>query len=95
MATLVGLLQIELGIPGNRSLKGKRRVLNSMKDRLRSKFNVSVAEVDMNDVWDGALLAVTCAANRSPVIHQVLSKVVDAVDHNHEVVVVDYAIEIF
>jgi uncharacterized protein YlxP (DUF503 family) len=95
MATLVGLLQIELRIPGNRSLKGKRRVLKSIKDRVRSRFNVSVAEVDLNDVWDAALLAVTCAANESPIIHQVLSKVVDAIERNHDVVVVDYAIEIF
>lgn len=95
MATLVGLLQIELSIPYNRSLKGKRRVLKSIKARVRSRFNVSVAEVDLNDVWDAAILAVTCAANQSSIIHQVLSKVVDAIERTHDVVVVDYAIEIF
>ena len=94
MATLIGLLQIELAIPGNRSLKDKRRVITSIKGRIRSKFNVSVAEVDLNDVWDAALLAVTCVANESAVIHQMLSKVVDTIENHHEVAIVDYVIEI-
>ncbi|MCD6288627.1 MAG: DUF503 domain-containing protein [Candidatus Hydrogenedentes bacterium] len=94
MATLIGLLQIELAIPGNRSLKDKRRVIASIKGRIRSKFNVSVAEVDLNDVWDAALLAVTCVANESAVIHQMLSKVVDTIESHHEVAIVDYVIEI-
>ena len=94
MAVLVGLLQIELGIPGNRSLKGKRRVLKSLKERIRSKFNVSIAEVELNDVWDAAVLAVSCVANQSQLIHQTLSKVVAAVERVHDITLVDYAIEI-
>ena len=66
MAVLVGLLQIELCIPGNRSLKGKRRVLNSVKERIRSQFNVSIAEVGLNDVWDAALLGVSRPPKPAP-----------------------------
>ena len=94
MAVLVGLMQVELGIPGNRSLKGKRRVLNSIKSRVRSQFNVSIAEVDLNDVWDAALLGVSCVANQVQIIHQTLSKVVTAIERIREITLVDYAIEI-
>jgi len=94
MAVLVGLLQVELGIPGNRSLKGKRRVLNSIKERVRAQFNVSIAEVDLNDTWDAALLAVSCAANEAQIIHQRLTKVVRAIERSRDIVLVDYAIEI-
>jgi len=94
MAVLVGLLQIELGIAGNRSLKGKRRVLNSVKERVRSQFNVSIAEVELNDVWDAALLAVSCVANEAQLIHQTLSKVVASVERVRDITLVDYAIEI-
>ncbi len=94
MAVVVGLLQVELGIPGNRSLKGKRRVLNSVKERVRSQFNVSIAEVELNDVWDAALLGVSCVANQSQPVHQTLSKVVSTMERCRDVTLVDYAIEI-
>ena len=94
MAVLVGLLQIELCIPGNRSLKGKRRVLNSVKERIRSQFNVSIAEVGLNDVWAAALLGVSCVANQAQLIHQILSKVVAAVERVRDITLVDYAIDI-
>jgi len=94
MAVIVGLLQIELGLPGNRSLKGKRRVLNSLKERVRSQFNVSIAEIDLNDVWDAALLGISCVANHAQHVHQTLSKVVATVERFREITLVDYAIEI-
>jgi uncharacterized protein YlxP (DUF503 family) len=54
---IVGLLTIELHVPGSRSLKEKRMVLRRVKDRLK-KFNVAVAEVDHQDLWQRAALAV-------------------------------------
>jgi len=47
----VGLLTLELHIAEARSLKDKRQILRSLKDRLRRKFNVAVAELDFQDVW--------------------------------------------
>ena len=46
---VIGVCKLEICIPGNNSLKGKRQVLKSIKDRIRNKFNVSIAEVDKND----------------------------------------------
>ena len=54
----VGILRITLYLPDSRSLKDKRRVLRSVKDRLRGQFNVSVAEIDDLDLWQKATIAV-------------------------------------
>ena len=54
----VGVLRIELFVPGARSLKAKRQVIRSLKDRLRNKFNVSVSEVDYQDKWQRATLGI-------------------------------------
>jgi len=89
----IGLLQVELSIPEARSLKGKRRVLKSIKDRARSKFNISIAEIDDHDVWDRAVLAACCVSNKAKFCNQTLSKVVNLIDADHESELCDYRIE--
>jgi hypothetical protein len=54
---VVGLLSVELHVPGARSLKDKRQALRRIKDRLR-KFNVAVSEVEYQDLWQRAALAI-------------------------------------
>jgi uncharacterized protein len=54
----VGSLKVQLFIPASRSLKDRRAVLNSLKERVRSRCNASVAEVDGEDLWQRATLAV-------------------------------------
>src|ERR1700680_5108140 len=56
-AAAVGVLILELRIEHAQSLKDKRHVVKSLKDRLRHKFNVSVAEIDFQDLWQRALVA--------------------------------------
>jgi uncharacterized protein YlxP (DUF503 family) len=89
----VGLAHLELSIPASRSLKSKRRVLKSIKDRARSKFNVSIAEVDHQDEWNRSVLAVCCVSNDVRLCNEVLSKVVNFVESNHESELRDYHIE--
>jgi hypothetical protein len=89
----IGLLQLELSIPESRSLKSKRRVIKSIKDRTRSKFNVSIAEVDDHDVWDRAVLAVCCVSTDCRFCNETLSKVVNLVESNHGSELCDYHIE--
>ncbi len=89
----VGLLQLELLIPASRSLKGKRRVLKSIKDRARSKFNISIAEIDDHDVWNKAVLAACCVSNDVRHCNETLSKVVNFIESNHESELHDYHIE--
>ena len=59
------LCSFDLRIPGCSSLKEKRHVVQSLKDRLRNKFNVSVAEIDHQDTWQRATLAAVTVASRS------------------------------
>ena len=91
----VGVCRIELRLPENLSLKGKRRVLKSITTRIRSRFNVSVAEVDDQDLWQLATLGVCCVSNNSRYTNEVLSKVADfIVDGRFEVEILNYEIEI-
>ena len=61
----IGVLTLELRLEGSHSLKEKRHVVQSLKDRLRHKFNVSVAEIDHQDLWQRATLsAVTVSSAR-------------------------------
>jgi uncharacterized protein YlxP (DUF503 family) len=58
----VGILSFELHFPENRSLKGKRKELLSVKAQLQRRFGVAVAEVDHHDVWQRARLTLACVA---------------------------------
>ena len=53
----IGVLTMEINVPEAHSLKEKRHVVRSLKDRLRSRFNVSVAEIDGQDSWQRAVVA--------------------------------------
>ena len=61
----VGVLTLELRLENSHSLKDKRHVVRSLKDHLRSKFNVAVAEIEYQDLWQrAALAAVTVSSDR-------------------------------
>lgn len=75
----VGYCLVHLRLPENGSLKGKRQVLRSVTDRLRHRFNVSIAEVSDNDVWRRASLGISCVSNEASHCHEMLEKVVDAI----------------
>ena len=91
----IGVCRVTLRLPENSSLKGKRRVLKSITTRVRNKFNVSVAEVDDNNLWQRAILGVCCVSNDNRYTNEVLSKVVDfIVGGRFEVEILDYEIEI-
>jgi len=76
----VGLLTLELHIPDAQSLKDKRQVLRSLKDRLRRDFNVAVAELDHQDVWQRSVVGVVTLSNEEKHLKEVLQKVLDEAD---------------
>ena len=71
----VGVLTLELHIEGAQSLKDKRHTVKSLKDRLRSKFNVAVAEIDYQDLWQRGLIACVTVSASKPHAEQVLQNV--------------------
>ena len=91
---VVGTLEIRLFIRGSRSLKDRRRVVRSLKDRIASRFNVSVAEVGDSDSWQRSTLGVAVVANDRRFVNEVLSKVLNLVASNPDVEIVDQHIEL-
>lgn len=85
----LGTLRIVLQIPQSRSLKTKRQVIKGLKDRLKNKFNISVAETDDNDLWQRATLGVAVVANEHIFVEQVLESVETYIASNPEVIIVD------
>ncbi len=74
---VVGMLRLDLAVFGSTSLKDKRRAIRSLKDRLASRFNASVAEVDGLDSHQRAVLGVALVANDAAFVHGCLDKMVD------------------
>ena len=91
----VGVCQISLRLPENLSLKGKRQVVKSITSRVRNKFNVSVAEVGDQELWQLATIGICYISNNRRHTNEVLSKVVDfIVSSRFDVEMLDYEIEI-
>ena len=72
----VGVCKLTLRLPENQDLKGKRRVVKSLCDRIRFKFNVTIAEVDDNDKWQVATLGIACVSNSNRQVAQALDQVI-------------------
>ena len=94
MSVIVGLCTIELFITDSQSLKDKRQVLLSLKDRLRRKFNLSVAEVEAQDLWQRAVLALACVANDGRHVNQVLDQALNLVRSETVVEIIQSRIEL-
>jgi len=90
---IVGICTIELYLPDNGSLKDKRQVLKSLKDRLKRRFNVSIAEVDDQDLWQKTVVGVACVGNRKDYVNEVLDKVIGAIRGTPRVEIIDYRLE--
>ncbi len=91
---IVGLCTIELYLPNGHSLKAKRQVLLSLKDRLRNRFNLSVAEVDEQELWQKAVLAIACVANEGTHVNRVLDQAMNLIRSVPTIEVVRFQIEL-
>ncbi len=76
----VGLLTLELHLPEAHSLKDKRQVLRSLKDRLRGNFNVAVAELDFQDTWQRSIVGVVTLSNAEQHVEESLQQVLAEAD---------------
>jgi len=90
----VGVCQVQLFLPGNHSLKGKRRVLKSLIQRLKNKFNLSVAETGFQDNWQQAVLAFSVISSDHALVNRALDKILDFIESTRMVVVGDFSLEI-
>jgi uncharacterized protein YlxP (DUF503 family) len=86
---------VELHLPDVESLKGKRQILKGLKERLRRRFEISVAEVDHHDSWQRATLALACVSGDSRHANEVISKAMDFLEDHVDGYVTDIEVEIF
>jgi len=90
---IVGILTIDIIIPTSASLKDKRMALNHIRDRVNSKFNVSVAEVDFLDKWQRSLVAIAMVSAQRAFAEDVLNKIFQLLDTDLNFEISKYTIE--
>jgi hypothetical protein len=86
---VIGLLTLDLHLPGARSLKDKRQALRSLEARVRNRFNVSLAEVEHQDLWQRARLAVVSVNTDHDHLEATLRSVAAEAEHSREIQVLD------
>lgn len=91
---VVGVCRIDLLIRGNDNLKDKRRLSQSIVSRMKRRYNVSVAEVDLQDDWRHLVLGVSYTSNQASHAKEVLNHIVRWVETSFDVELTDYLIEI-
>ncbi len=86
----IGICKLRLQIPENQSLKGKRRVIASLCQRVRNRYGVSIAEVGDNDAWQIATLGVACVSGSVRHADEVMDNVIAYIqDSRDDVVLVE------
>lgn len=91
---ILGICEIELLVSGSQSLKDKRQVIRHLKEKIKHKFNVSVAEVDHQDLWQRAMLGMTCVGNDREFVREVLTKAIQIVESDVGVEVINQRLEV-
>ena len=92
---VVGILRIELHLYDNRSLKGKRKIVKSMVEKTKHKFNAAIAEVGSNDKWQKIELGVSTVGNDRRHVDASLSNILKFLESLGLAEIVDSQIEIF
>jgi uncharacterized protein YlxP (DUF503 family) len=92
---VVGVCLIDLFIPQSRSLKQKRMVVKGLKDSIRSRFNVAVAEVDYNDLWQKAKLGIAGIGAKQALLDKCFSSILDLIEERGVAEIIDTEIEFY
>ena len=85
---------ITLVIPENDSLKGKRRVIESLIERVRHKFEAAVAEVGDNDLWQKAKIGVALVGNDAHLLEARLQQIMKFIENQHQAEIIDSQVEL-
>ena len=91
---IIAAAVITLMIPGNDSLKGKRRVVKSLIEKVRHKFEAAVAEVGDNDLWQKAKIGVALVGNDSQLLNTRLQNIMIFMENQHLAEIIDFQVEL-
>ncbi|MCM8784063.1 MAG: DUF503 domain-containing protein [Candidatus Omnitrophica bacterium] len=89
----IGILEISIKIDASHSLKDKRMVLKSLKDRVRNNFNVAVSEIGAQDNWQISRLCIVSVNSDKRCLNSLLCKILEFVHHISGIEVNDYHLE--
>jgi uncharacterized protein YlxP (DUF503 family) len=90
-----GVCKVKLHLPESQSLKEKRRIIKPIITRLRNIYNISIAEVEDQDLWQIATIGISCVSNNNQHVDEILAKVMDFIADNFpNVEIIDHEIEI-
>ncbi len=92
MVVLVG--EVQLHLPESQSLKDKRQVVNSLKERVRNRFNVSIAEVDYLDLWQRCAIGIAVVSTTRAHADETLSTVVDFIERDGRAQLLEFTSEV-
>lgn len=90
----LGILTVEVYLNNSGSLKEKRMVLKSLKDKLRNNFNISIAELDEQDKWQKAILGIVVIGNKRIFLNQQLSSILEYINKFNSLEIVNHQIEL-
>ena len=91
---VIGAGKVVLRIPESQSLKGKRHIIRKIKDKIRNRFNISIAEVGDQDLWQVTSIGFTTVSNDKRIVQSTLDQVVNMVEDMGVGELIDYTIEI-
>lgn len=90
---IIGACSLKLNIFESNSLKEKRHIIKGIIGKLQSRFNISVAEVDLNDNWQSSIIGFACVTNDTQHANQIISNVIKFIDNDSRVEIVETNIE--
>ncbi len=90
---VIGVCKVVLSIDAVFSLKEKRHIIKSIIERLKSRFNASVAEVEQNDKWQRAVIGIACVSNEAGHADSMMSNIVNFIEKDGRAILVDYSTE--
>ncbi len=91
----VGVCTLELYIFSTNSLKQKRQVIKSIIERLKSRYNISIAEVEDNDKWQKSTIGFSCVSNSKKIVNETINKVIGFIDNDERVEIINIDMEIW
>ena len=90
---VTGILKVDLFMSDSDSLKARRRIVKSMKDRIRARFNVSTCEAGEETLWQRATLGIACITGNKRHLDEVFSRIINMIEKNGSVEIINQEME--
>ena len=90
----IGVGRVEIFLPGLSSLKSKRRIIKSIKGKIRSKFNVGISEIDFLDKWQRSLIGIVAVSNDSKFLQSAFNQILNQLKEFRDINILDWNIKI-